>query len=40
MKKKKKKFKKMQLLGREPTSLALIGHRGIHYPTDTDASNR
>ena len=33
-----KKKKKVQLLGREPTSLELIGHRGI-YATDTDGYN-
>ena len=29
--------KKLQLLGREPTSLGSIGHRRKHYATDTDA---
>ena len=28
----------MQLPGRQPTSLELIGHRRNHYATDTDAN--
>ena len=34
----KKKKKKIQLLGREPTSLGLIGHRRNHYATETNAN--
>ena len=33
----KKTLKKMQILGREPTSIGLIGHRRNHYATETDA---
>ena len=32
--------KKMQLLGREPTSLVLIGHRRNHYATHTHANSQ
>ena len=34
----KKKKKKKIFLGREPTSLGLISHLGIHYATDNDAN--
>ena len=37
MKKKEHWKKKMQLLGRKPTSLGLIGHHRNLYATDTDA---
>ena len=36
-KKRKKKNIYMQLLGRKPTSLELIGHCQNHYATDTDS---
>ena len=34
------KKKKMQLLGRESTSLGLIGHRRNHYAMDTDVNSQ
>ena len=39
-KKKTLKKKKIQTLGREPTSLRLVGHRRNHYATVTDANSQ